>query len=287
MTLAQLILYAVNVSIFAIVLALGLTATIKDATHLLRNPGLLFRSILSMNVIMAVFAVVAALVFDLDRAVKIAIVALAVSPVPPVLPTKQRKAGGSQSYAIGLLVAASVVAIVLAPLTLEILGLIFGTEAHIPAGKVASIVLISVIVPLAIGLAIHQMAPAWAERIAKPLSLIATILLVLAVVPVLFKSWPAVWAMVGNGVLIVLVLFTLIGVAVGHALGGPDPDDRTVLALATATRHPGVAIAIASLNFPEETAVQAVVLYHLVIGAIVSLPYVNWRKRTHAAKVEP
>src|SRR5262245_62121919 len=119
MTLAQLILYAINVSMFTIVLALGLTATIQDATYLFRKPGLLFRSILAMNVIMALFAIVAALLFDLHRAVKIAIVALAVSPVPPLLPTKQLKAGGSESYTIGLLVAASVLAIVLVPLTVE------------------------------------------------------------------------------------------------------------------------------------------------------------------------
>ena len=45
----------------------------------------------------------------------------------------------------------------------------------------------------------------------------------------------------------------------------------------------GVAIAIANFNFPNEKAVLAVVFYHLVIGAIVSVPYVKWRIRMHAA----
>jgi bile acid:Na+ symporter, BASS family len=76
-----------------------------------------------------------------------------------------------------------------------------------------------------------------------------------------------------------LVLFSAVGLAIGHALGGPDPDDRTVLALATATRHPGIAIAIASLNFPDQPGVMALVVYHLVIGGIVSAPYTRWRKK--------
>ena len=37
---------------------------------------------------------------------------------------------------------------------------------------------------------------------------------------------------------------------------GPDPEDRVVLALSTASRHPGVALAIATANFPQETSVM-------------------------------
>ncbi|RVD53736.1 hypothetical protein EN746_08400 [Mesorhizobium sp. M8A.F.Ca.ET.023.02.2.1] len=61
-----------------------------------------------------------------------------------------------------------------------------------------------------------------------------------------------------------------------------------MLALATGTRHPAVAMAIASLNFPDEKAALAVMLWHLVIGAIVSIPYVRWRRALHdkAATVE-
>jgi BASS family bile acid:Na+ symporter len=59
-------------------------------------------------------------------------------------------------------------------------------------------------------------------------------------------------------------------------------DNRTVLALATGTRHPGVALAIAATTLPNEKAVLAVVLWHLVVGGIVSAPYARWRSRQHA-----
>jgi BASS family bile acid:Na+ symporter len=283
MTLAQIILLAVTASMFLIVFALGLETTLRDAMSLFRQPGLFVRSILAMNIIMLGFAVAAALLFDLPPAIKIALVALAVSPVPPILPSKQYKAGGSAPYTIGLLVAAAVVAIVLVPVVVLLLGQTFAIDLRMPVGKVASIVLISVIVPLGVGIALRWVAPEFAQCIDRPVSLFATVLLVIAVLPVLFTAWPAVWALVGNGLVLFLVLFTLIGLAVGHFLGGPNSDNRSVLALATGTRHPGVAIAIASVNFPDQRAVLAVVFYHLVIGAIVSFPYVNWRTRCHAA----
>ncbi|MDR6634839.1 BASS family bile acid:Na+ symporter [Phyllobacterium sp. 1468] len=286
MTLTQIIGFAINASMFLIVFALGLRATFDDVTHLFRRPSLFVRSILSMNICMLAVAVVLSLLFDLHPAIKIALVTLAISPVPPVLPGKQEKAGGSASYTIGLLVATALVSIVLVPLAINLLGSSFNIDMDEPASAIASVVLISIIVPLVAGVALRHFTPDLASRIERPTSRFATLLLIVAVLPVLFIASYAIWALVGNGVVIMLVLFTLIGVALGHFLGGPNPDDRTVLALATGTRHPGVALAIANLNFPDEKAVMAVVLYHLVIGAIVSIPYVRWRTRIHALRPE-
>lgn len=69
------------------------------------------------------------------------------------------------------------------------------------------------------------------------------------------------------------------GLLAGHWLGGPDPDDRTALAIASSTRHPGVALAIAQLNFPEETRMPAVLSLFLLVNALETLPYGAWRRR--------
>lgn len=115
MTSAAMIRLAVEVSLALTVLDIGARAEPGDATWLFRRPALLARSILSMNVILPFFALATAFAFKLHPAVEIALVALAVSPAPPILPNKQIKAGGSRSYAIGLLVAVSMIAIVFVP----------------------------------------------------------------------------------------------------------------------------------------------------------------------------
>src|SRR5262245_40607148 len=112
---AAIIRLAVEVSLALTVLDIGSRGRPGDATWLFRRPALLARSIVSMNVIMPLFALATAYAFNLQPAVKIALVALAVSLVPPILPTRQVKAGGSRSYSIGLLVAASVIAVVFVP----------------------------------------------------------------------------------------------------------------------------------------------------------------------------
>ncbi|HKE48614.1 MAG TPA: hypothetical protein VKB52_11165 [Rhodanobacteraceae bacterium] len=279
----EIIMLAINASMFLVVFVFGTTAKLQNITYLFRHPRLLVRAILSMNVIMLAFAVAVCLVFRPPTPIQIALVGLAVSPVPPFLPSRQFKAGGTTRYTFGLLVAAALVAIPLAPLAVEIVGRLMGLSVHMPIAKVAAIMAISILIPLLAGVAFRHFFPDFAERIRRPAALGANIVLALACIPVLVIETPVFWTLVGNGVLLCLVGFTVVGLAVGHFLGGPVPDNRTALALATGSRHPAISLAIASINFPDEKAVIAVVVYHLIIGALVATPYVIWRIRADKA----
>ncbi len=283
MSLATLIPLVLKASIVLNVIGLGLNASAQDATYLFRRPNQLLRSLLAMHVVMLLCATVLAVNFDLHPAVKIALVALAVSPIPPLLPKKTLKAGGEASYAIGLVVAAAVLAIVIVPVAVELLGRAFGKPTHMSPGAVALIVLSTVLVPLAVGIAVRSLAASFAERIARSVSLGATVLLIASALPILFTAWPALVSLTGNGTIVALAGFVLVGLAVGHLLGGPDPEDRAVLALSTACRHPGIALAIAHASFPGQKLVLAAVLLYLLVSAIVSIPYLAWRR--HAGSV--
>jgi BASS family bile acid:Na+ symporter len=97
-------------------------------------------------------------------------------------------------------------------------------------------------------------------------------------------EWRALWAAVGDGTLIALVVFVAIGLLVGHLLGGPDPDHSVVLALSTASRHPAIALSIASANFPDERFGGTILLY-LLVGALAAMPYLSWRRRRASKEV--
>ena len=114
------------------------------------------------------------------------------------------------------------------------------------------------------------------------MALLATIVLLAASIPVLVVETPLLMPLVGNGIFGCLVLFSVIGLGVGHMLGGPDPDNRTVLALATGARHPAIPLAVATINFPDDKSVTVVVIFHLLIAMIIAIPYVKWRRRIHA-----
>jgi len=286
MDLASLVPLVVKLSIVLTVVALGLEATPADVLALLRRPALLFKSLLAMDVIMPAVAVGLAYTFALHPAVKIALVALALSPVPPILPKKQFKAGGSSNYVHGLLVAAALVAIVFVPLALEVVERVFGVALQIAPMRVAKIVLITVLAPLVIGLGIKQLAPGLAASVARPLGLTATVMLAVGALAIVVSAWPAMMSLVGNGTLAAFGVFVIVGLAAGHLLGGPDREDRSVLALASSSRHPGVALMIASANFPDQKLVLPAVLLFMIAGAIVQLPYMKWSKPAVASEAK-
>ena len=280
MTVIKLDLIVLQLSIVLVVFSLGLQASVADAISLFHRPSLLFRSLLSMNIVMPVFAAFMAATLHLNPAVKIALVMLAVSPVPPLLPRQQLKLGGRSNYVSGLLVSAALFSIVLVPLTIEVLAKVFSQDVYMGPLAVAKIVGKAVLLPLAAGILLHHLAPALAGKIAQPLSRISILLLLAASLIPLVVFAPSMADLLGNGTLLSIVIFVMVGVAVGHLLGGPDLSERSTLALATASRHPGLALAIASANYPgQRRNVAAVVLLYLIVKAIVLIPYNAWRKR--------
>jgi BASS family bile acid:Na+ symporter len=279
MSSSAIIMLAVKASLMLTVLAVGLRSKPGDATYLVRHPGLLARSVLAMNVLMPLLALWIAIVFALHPAVKLALIALTLSPVPPFLPNKMVRSGGHGSYVVGLFVAASLAAVVVVPVSVALLGSLFGLPFRMPPVEIATLVGASLLLPIALGIAIRRLAPIGAARAAGLVTRLATIVLVVALIPLLTSSWPAMRSLLGDGTLAAIVVMTLAGLGVGHLLGGPNRGDRVVLALATASRHPAVAISILTANFPHERVVPAAVVLALIVSAIVSVPYTAWTKR--------
>jgi BASS family bile acid:Na+ symporter len=287
MTIAMLLGLGIKISLILMVFALGLKASVQDAVYLFRRPRELARAMVSMFVVMPVVVFALTRAFDLHPAVRLALAGLALSPLPPTFPKKALKQGGRVSYTVGLLVVATLLAIVYIPLALELIERINGNPLRMTAGAVFALVFGALLVPLALGIAIRRFAPAFAERAAKPVSQVATILLLVTFVPILIKVFPAMVSLIGNGTILVMVFFALVGFATGHLLGGPDPDDRTVLALSTATRHPGIAIAIVLANYPDQKLAPAAAILYVLVSAIASKPYLAWAARKHPGALSP
>jgi bile acid:Na+ symporter, BASS family len=278
MTLQELIGLSFKTSIFLIVFTLGIAAKPQDILFLFRKPSHLLRSLLSMNIIMPAVAVALAWAFDLSPAVKWALVTLAVSPVPPFLPVKQIKAGGCAPYAISLLAVEALLAIVFVPVSGAVCGRIFQNDAHVNILAIVLVVLMTILVPLAVGRLVGRFAPNVGLRIANPLARAGNVLLLIGLALVLFVNARGMVSLFGNGTLVTIVAFSVVGLAVGHLLGGPIPGERAVLALSTATRHPAVALAVVSANFPARSPAAAAIFLFVFVGMIVPIPYLRWIK---------
>jgi BASS family bile acid:Na+ symporter len=273
-----IVIVAFQLSIICTVLGFGLHGSRNDLLYLWRRPGLLVRSLVSVLVVMPIVALSMEAIFDFRRSVELALIALSLSPIPPLLPTKADRAGGEHAYTIALLLTLSLVAIVAVPVSAAILGAIYEREFRLSTASIAKVVLLMAVFPLIAGVLVRRWWPRVAQWLSPIVGRIAKILLPLAVVALLAAAWRGMWDAIGDGTLLAITMFVVIGLVVGHLFGRPERGHSVVLGLASACRHPAIALTIATANFPEVHFVGTILLYVLV-SAIIGVPYVMYMHR--------
>jgi BASS family bile acid:Na+ symporter len=272
-----MLLLILKASVAALIFAIGMTVRVEDIIYLWHRPVLMLKSVAAMYVVMPVVAILMARVLYLPERTELAIVILAICAGAPLLPKKLIKFGGDPAYVFSLIVNTSLIAVVTVPASLHLLAEVLSLDTTaLTATQVARVILKTFLQPLAIGMLLRWVAPALAERIGEPLLKIAGIAMGLCAVAVLAYSFHVVFE-VGLPSLLAFGAFTLAAILTGHLLGGPDPSDRTSLAVACSSRHIGLALLIAA-NAPGRRALELVVTY-LLASAVVSIPYVLWMKR--------
>jgi BASS family bile acid:Na+ symporter len=213
---------------------------------------------------------------DLQRPVKIALIALALSPLPPVLPTKQLKAGGGLNYVTGLLFGTAMVSLVTAPLGLLLVDLLSPADLQLGPEDILPPIVTGIALPLILGIFARRLqGDEWADRWSAPIAKAATIVMGIVFLVLLVVLAPAMWQVLGDGTAIALGVMIAAGMAAGWMLGGNAPGEKAALALAASSRHPGVAIAIAATNFPNEKLAPAAILVGLLLSVALSIPFMR------------
>src|SRR6478609_5295343 len=160
----DVVVLTLKVSIVLTVFGFGLGATSNDLLYVLRRPRILARSLAAMFVIMPMLAIPLTAIFHFQRPVAIALVALSISPVPPLLPRRVTKDGGLAPYGLGLMVTAASLSVVFIPLAIEIIGRCFHKPFAMGPGPVAKLIGLSIFLPLAVGMIFARLAPGIAAR---------------------------------------------------------------------------------------------------------------------------
>jgi BASS family bile acid:Na+ symporter len=273
----QLIPLMLTLSLAGLVVTVGLKAARQDLFYVLRRPALLFKAILAVDVIPPAAALILTALLPIDPVVKAGIVLMAIAPVPPLVPGQELGLGARKEYAYGVYVAMVLLTVVTVPLTLAIASRMYGRDDNVAPADMIKTILTGVLIPLAIGVVVRTVAPAFAARIAPWVYRLSMALVLLAFLPIIVSIWPAIQQIVGNGTLLTMAVVVIIALAGGHLLGGPDREDRGTLAIASAVRHPGIAMMLANANFADKRVTAAVLLFMLV-GLVVGVPYKRWIK---------
>jgi BASS family bile acid:Na+ symporter len=285
MELKHLLMPFLQLSLIMIVTSVGLLARWRDVRDVMRNVPLLGRAVIAVNIVVPVTAVIMCTLLPMDKPIKIGIVLMAVSPLAPVLSARLTKAGVETATAVGIDFALAILAVIIVPLTLELLSAIFpATTASISVSDVGKLVTIAILAPLAIGMAIHAASEAFARHLSRILLIAGVVGVLIGALVIVYMRIGAVLGLVGDGTLLAIATTIAAGIAAGHFLGGPEPLTRLTVALAAGLRFPGLAALIAKQNFREPDVIMTIALY-LLTAVVLSLAYQVWvLKRAHRSE---
>lgn len=268
-----MMMLVLKLAIGALVFGTGMSASREDLFWIWKKPAVLARAFLAMYVLIPLVAVLIVDNFDLTWGTKAALLFISISAGAPLLPKKLIKIGGDPAYLFSLVVATSLLAIVTVPVSLSLLRPWLPGEAGAEPIQVAGVILKTFLIPLIAGMLVAEFLPRFADKIGDPLMRISGLALAVGAIALIGASWSELRD-VSTSTFVAFGGFTLAALLIGHLLGGPE--HRSSLAVASATRHIGLALLIAANVRGPKTLVM--VAAYLLAAALVSFPYLRWAR---------
>lgn len=271
--------------VFLLMLSVGLQVGLRDLGDLRRRPGLYLRAIAIIELAVPLLAMAVVALLRPGRLAAGALLLLSVCPGVALLTHSARKKGGSLVTALNLLLVLSLLAALTVPAWLSVLSGIYDRPVLVSSGQVFSTVVPRVLLPLALGMVVHALAPKLAPTLGRLANAAFVVALLVVALVLLVKAGPALRQLSVRTLLAVLVLVT--GSALlGHAVGGPRPEDRITVGLAAVLGNPALALAIVKENLPGSPAL-AVVAAYVLLRAVALLPYLRWASRFQRTTERP
>jgi BASS family bile acid:Na+ symporter len=283
MTLAEIFSALAGISgvLFVItsMLSMGLSLTISQILHPLKNIRLVALALLANFVLVPLLAYVIKLVIPLEQSLGIGLIVLATAAGAPFLPKLVQGAKGDVAFGVGLMVLLMVVTIVYVPIVLPLL--LTGVEVN--PWDIAQSLIVLMLIPLAIGLLIKSHSPDSAAHWQPFMNKISSLAILVLLVVALGLNASNILSLIGTGGILALLLFITGSLLIGLLLGGRDPAVRSVMGLGAAQRNISAAIVVAAQNFTEGNTLT----YILVASILLLLVLLPTAKRLGARAPVP
>ena len=142
-------------------------------------------------------------------------------------------------------------------------------DAAVSTAAIARPLVLTMLLPLAVGLVAHAYAPAPAARLQPLAGRVSTAALLVIIAAQVLANLPAIVAIFATPAIVAALLLVAGAFVIGYALGGPSRASKEVLGLGTAQRNIGAATVVATQAIGDVDAVAMVIVTSLVGFAIL------------------
>lgn len=265
-------------------LAMSLSLSIQQMTQPLKNARLVILALLANFVLVPLLAYAITKVITLDESLQIGVILLGTAAGAPFIPKLVQGAKGNVAYAVGLMFLIMVVTIFYLPIVLPLLL----PEVEVNPWDIAQSLIVTMLIPLVIGMLIKSHSPDVADHWAPVMSKISGLSVLILLVVGLGLNIANILSFIGTRGIGAMVLLILGALAIGLLFGGRDPGVRSAMGLSTANRNGAAALLVATQNF-SGTKTLPFVLVGVVLLLLVLLPVAKFlgTRSEAAAASEP
>jgi bile acid:Na+ symporter, BASS family len=223
--LRQVLMFVIQHLVFLMLLATGLRMSFEDIRNAFERRGLLLRTLLVTSLVVPLLAMLVVALVPVSRLAGGIILLFAICPGAPFILMKFKEHAHLPSVLLALV---SALAVVTLPIWVVIMDRVFALDFQISPATVLQLSLRTVLLPLLLGIAIHQFAPRAAVPLAKVADILYKVSLLVVLVVVLVKVAPMLLRVQPIGIFAVL-LTTVLATLAGHWAGRPALEDRKVV----------------------------------------------------------
>jgi len=232
----------------ASMMSIGMQTRVADMASAAAERRYLSRALLANFVVLPFVGLAITLLLPLSPPVAGAILLLACTPGGLSAIQFTGQVGKTSSLAAGVLFLLSFLAVFVSPLILKFV-LPGDVQLVIPFGQALWFLLAFLVLPLMVGMLLLAKLPAVAEKLAKPLLLAGVISFVAWMVTSGTWRKEAVAEIGGGGVAAILLLI-FVSMTIGWFMGGPNHDERQILATSTSMRNAALCFGIVQATQP-------------------------------------
>jgi BASS family bile acid:Na+ symporter len=135
-----------------------------------------------------------------------------------------------------------------------------------------------IVLPLAVGMLVKSVAATLAASAAPVLAKIGNVALLLLFVLMIALNFRGLLGVLGSGAILAALLYFAGLFIIGWLLGGPKPEVRGVLGIATTARNFGTALVPAANSFADPK-VTIMIIVGAIVCLIVSSSAAGWLRR--------
>ena len=178
------------VSLFIIMMGMGLSLTRADFKRVLQYPKAVFLGFLNQIVLLPIIAFGLIQLFDVSNEIAIGVMILSACPGGPTSNLVTHLAKGDTALSVTLTAVNSIVTIITIPIIVNFaLGeFASGEKVTSPVGAIIGSLIVIIAIPLIIGMTVKNKRPQVAKKMDKPVRIASTVIIILVIVGIVIKE---------------------------------------------------------------------------------------------------